>query len=125
MQGALYAARALASGVGPLAFAQLFAWFTRTDSPLPYFPGAPFVLGAVLMVGALAVAASIPADAEAAHQKQQAAWEAGEAAQQQRERAGVRYLLVVEDGALGGELQQTAPGERGTLLPAGAVPPHR
>lgn len=28
-----------AAGTGPLLFAALFAAFTRTDSPLPYFPG--------------------------------------------------------------------------------------
>lgn len=52
VQGALYGARALASGLGPVAFAFLFAAFTRSDSPLPYFPGAPFVLGTVLMAAA-------------------------------------------------------------------------
>lgn len=52
VQGALYGARALASGLGPIAFALLFAAFTRSDSPLPYFPGAPFVLGTVLMAAA-------------------------------------------------------------------------
>jgi hypothetical protein len=40
VQGALYGARALASGTGPLLFALLFSAFTKTDSPLPYFPGA-------------------------------------------------------------------------------------
>lgn len=39
VQGALYGARALASGTGPLLFALLFSAFTKTDSPLPYFPG--------------------------------------------------------------------------------------
>ena len=63
MQGALFGARALASGLGPLAFAALFAAFTMTESPLPYFPGAPFVLGAVLMAGTAALAATLPADA--------------------------------------------------------------
>lgn len=40
VQGALYGARALASGAGPLLFAALFSGFTQTGSPLPYFPGA-------------------------------------------------------------------------------------
>lgn len=35
MQGA----RALAQGLGPLIFAGLFALFTQSWSPLPYFPG--------------------------------------------------------------------------------------
>lgn len=39
MQGALYGAKALATGTGPLMFAAMFAAFTKTDSPLPYFPG--------------------------------------------------------------------------------------
>lgn len=39
MQGALAGARALASGVGPLIFAGLFALFTQSWSPFPYFPG--------------------------------------------------------------------------------------
>ncbi|GAB4814357.1 hypothetical protein N2152v2_001403 [Parachlorella kessleri] len=63
VQGALYGARALASGVGPLLFAALFKAFTSSESKLPYFPGAPFILGATLMLAALAVAATIPANA--------------------------------------------------------------
>lgn len=59
VQGALYGAKALATGTGPFMFAAIFAAFTRTDSPLPYFPGAPFILGAVLMAGAVAIAATI------------------------------------------------------------------
>ena len=39
LQGALYGAKALATGTGPLLFAAMFAAFTKTDSPLPYFPG--------------------------------------------------------------------------------------
>ncbi len=40
IQGALYGAKALAQGIGPLIFAALFSACTRSDSPLPYFPGA-------------------------------------------------------------------------------------
>lgn len=39
VQGALQGARALAQGLGPLIFAGLFALFTKSWSPLPYFPG--------------------------------------------------------------------------------------
>lgn len=39
LQGALYGARALASGCGPLVFAWLFKAFTSSQSELPYFPG--------------------------------------------------------------------------------------
>jgi hypothetical protein len=53
VQGALYGARALATGTGPLLFAAMFSAFTKSDSPLPYFPGAPFLLGTVLMTVAI------------------------------------------------------------------------
>ena len=39
MQGALFGARSLASGLGPIIFAALFALFSRSDTGLPYFPG--------------------------------------------------------------------------------------
>ena len=63
VQGALYGARALAAGMGPLLFAQIFSAFTRSDSRLPFFPGAPFVIGAALLAGGVAVACSIPSAA--------------------------------------------------------------
>ena len=53
VQGALYGARALATGTGPLLFAAMFSAFTKSDSPLPYFPGAPFLLGTLLMTVAI------------------------------------------------------------------------
>ena len=59
VQGALYGARSLASGTGPLLFAGLFSAFTKTESPLPYFPGAPFMFGTLLMLVAIGVAATI------------------------------------------------------------------
>ncbi|KAK9805503.1 hypothetical protein WJX72_001711 [[Myrmecia] bisecta] len=59
IQGALYGARSLAQGVGPLIFAALFSAFTRSDSPMPYFPGAPFLFGMALMLVALGVAVTI------------------------------------------------------------------
>ncbi|KAL4420298.1 hypothetical protein ABPG77_001388 [Micractinium sp. CCAP 211/92] len=63
VQGALYGARALASGTGPLVFAFLFAAFTRTESPLPFFPGAPFLFGFALMLLAIGITATIPSTA--------------------------------------------------------------
>ena len=39
MQGALFGARSLGTGFGPILFATVFSLFSRTDSPLPYFPG--------------------------------------------------------------------------------------
>lgn len=59
IQGALYGARALAQGTGPIIFAAVFAAFTREESPFPKFAGAPFVLGAVLMLIAICIAATI------------------------------------------------------------------
>lgn len=40
IQGALYGARALAQGTGPIIFAAIFAAFTREESPFPKFAGA-------------------------------------------------------------------------------------
>ena len=39
MQGALFGARSLGTGFGPILFATVFSLFSRTDSPFPYFPG--------------------------------------------------------------------------------------
>ena len=50
VQGALYGARALASGLGPLLFGLLFRLFVDEH------PGLPFVLGAVLLMGAALIA---------------------------------------------------------------------
>ena len=40
--------------LSPPVMTQTFAWFTAADNPV-YFPGAPFVLAALLTVLALAV----------------------------------------------------------------------
>ena len=40
MQGALFGARSLGTGFGPILFATVFSLFSRTDSPFPFFPGA-------------------------------------------------------------------------------------
>ncbi len=39
MQGALFGARSLGTGFGPILFATIFSLFSRTDSPFPFFPG--------------------------------------------------------------------------------------
>lgn len=39
MQGALFGARSLATGMGPVIFAAVFSLFSRSDSRLPFFPG--------------------------------------------------------------------------------------
>ena len=54
VQGALYGARALSSGLGPLVFGALFRLFLTSD-----FPGTPFVVGAALMVVAAGIAWSL------------------------------------------------------------------
>ena len=56
---------ALAQGTGPLIFAWIFNATTSGSTaqggswPLPYFPGAVFLVGAGLIVGAMGVAASL------------------------------------------------------------------
>ena len=39
VQGALYGARALAQGVGPLGFSYMFFFFSRSRSGNPFLPG--------------------------------------------------------------------------------------
>lgn len=47
VQGALTSLTSVTSIVGPLIMANLFSYFTATNAPI-YFPGAPYLLGAVL-----------------------------------------------------------------------------
>jgi MFS transporter, DHA1 family, tetracycline resistance protein len=47
LQGALTSLISVTSIVGPLLMTNLFSYFTAADSPV-YFPGAPFLMGAVL-----------------------------------------------------------------------------
>lgn len=49
LQGALTSVMSLTSIVGPVIMTHLFAWFTRPASPVK-FAGAPFLLGAILML---------------------------------------------------------------------------
>jgi DHA1 family tetracycline resistance protein-like MFS transporter len=49
LQGALTSLMSLTSIVGPLIMTHLFAYFTKSNAPVR-FPGAPFLLGAVLML---------------------------------------------------------------------------
>jgi len=55
LQGALTSLISATGVVGPLLMTNLFAWFTRPQAPL-YFPGMPFLAGAVLTLLALLVA---------------------------------------------------------------------
>jgi DHA1 family tetracycline resistance protein-like MFS transporter len=56
LQGALTSLVSATGVVGPLVMTSLFAWFTRPAAPI-YFPGMPFMAGAVLTLLALVVAA--------------------------------------------------------------------
>ena len=47
IQGALYGARALAQGTGPIIFAAIFAAFTREESPFPKFAGKAALVSTV------------------------------------------------------------------------------
>jgi len=49
LQGALTGLISATSIVGPLLMTNLFSWFTAKEAPV-YFPGAPFMMGAVLTV---------------------------------------------------------------------------
>ena len=68
VQGALFGAQAIATGIGPVFFATLFSEFTRSDRPrfVPLLPGAPFMLGSALMSFAVIVACLLP---KGAHSK--------------------------------------------------------
>ena len=55
LQGALTSMMSATSIVGPLLMTNLFAWATGPAAPV-YFPGAPFLLGAVLMLGSTILA---------------------------------------------------------------------
>ena len=54
LQGVLGSISALSMILSPLMMTQAFFWFTREEAVLR-LPGAPFLLGAVLMAGALAI----------------------------------------------------------------------
>lgn len=54
LQGVLSSIAALSMILSPLMMTQAFFWFTREGAD-PRLPGAPFLLGAVLMAGALAI----------------------------------------------------------------------
>lgn len=49
VQGALTSLTSTTSIIGPLIMTNLFSYFTATNAPV-YFPGAPYLLGAVLTV---------------------------------------------------------------------------
>jgi len=49
LQGALTSIMSLTTIIGPPLMTNLFAYFTGKQAPV-YFPGAPFLLGALLML---------------------------------------------------------------------------
>ena len=55
LQGALTSLMSLTSIVGPLVMTYLFAYFTKNNAPV-HFAGAPFLLGAVLMLVSAVIA---------------------------------------------------------------------
>lgn len=57
LQGAMTSLMSLTSIVGPLLMTGLFSHFTGKDAPV-YFPGAPFIMGALLVVASAILAKS-------------------------------------------------------------------
>jgi DHA1 family tetracycline resistance protein-like MFS transporter len=55
LQGALSSMRGISGMIGPLLFTQIFAIAIRGDT-LPHLPGAPYLLSAVLIIGAVSLA---------------------------------------------------------------------
>lgn len=55
LQGTLTSLMSLTTIVGPLVMTMLFAYFTQPKAPI-HFSGAPFLLGAILMLGSVIVA---------------------------------------------------------------------
>jgi DHA1 family tetracycline resistance protein-like MFS transporter len=49
LQGALTSLMSATSIIGPPLMTSLFAFFTKPTSPIQ-FPGAPFIMGAILML---------------------------------------------------------------------------
>ena len=58
LQGAITSLVSLTSIIGPLLMTGLFSYFTATTAPV-YFPGAPFIMGAVLTVFSVVIAATV------------------------------------------------------------------
>eukprot|EP01026_Neomeris_dumetosa_P039681 TRINITY_DN3264_c0_g1_i1.p1 TRINITY_DN3264_c0_g1~~TRINITY_DN3264_c0_g1_i1.p1 ORF type:complete len:505 (-),score=53.07 TRINITY_DN3264_c0_g1_i1:814-2328(-) len=60
VQGAMFGAKSLAQGLGPLLFAFLFSTFTQTESVSIYYPQAPMIFGSIMMFVSFMVSLSIP-----------------------------------------------------------------
>ena len=55
IQGVLTSLISLTAIIGPLLMTNLFYSFTQSDAPI-YFPGVPFLMGAVLIIICLLIA---------------------------------------------------------------------
>jgi DHA1 family tetracycline resistance protein-like MFS transporter len=55
LQGSLTGLMSLTTIIGPPLMTNVFAYFTAKSAPV-YFPGAPFLLGAMFMVGSVVIA---------------------------------------------------------------------
>lgn len=55
LQGGLTSLMSVTSIIGPPLMTTLFAWFTGKSAPV-HFPGAPFLMGAILMLGSTLLA---------------------------------------------------------------------
>ena len=55
IQGVLTSLMSLTAIVGPLLMTSLFYYFTQSNAPL-FFPGAPFMMGAIIVVMCLGIA---------------------------------------------------------------------
>lgn len=66
MQGAITSLISLTAIIGPLLMTNLFYYFTQNQSPL-YFPGAPFMMGAVLTLISIGILTVTLSKTEAAH----------------------------------------------------------
>lgn len=55
LQGAMTSLMSLTSIIGPIIMTELFSYFTSKDAPV-YFPGAPFMMGAVLTLFSVFIA---------------------------------------------------------------------
>jgi DHA1 family tetracycline resistance protein-like MFS transporter len=55
LQGSLTGLMSATTIIGPPLMANIFAYFTQKSAPV-YFPGAPFLLGAALMIASALVA---------------------------------------------------------------------
>lgn len=66
MQGAITSLISLTAIIGPLLMTNLFYYFTQNQSPL-YFPGAPFMMGAILTLISIGILTATISKTKAAH----------------------------------------------------------